>query len=208
MLGSHNSLTYLPTKTLWGKIVSPWAKCQDKDLIMQYNKGTRYFDIRVRFGKDRTPVAVHNKVEYEGDVYWILKLLNEYIKINGFNKVYLRLILDIRNKSDFKESQLLEQRLSFIEFCRNVLTLYDNLVIASAITYWNWQSIMPYLAIYKNIQSTTYSELDHRDLIEIHASVTAKWYEYLLGIKWYANKFKKLYNSYEDSKNIYLVDYI
>lgn len=217
MLGSHNSLTYLSPKTLWGKILSPWTKCQDKDLIRQYNNGARYFDIRVRFNKDGNPVAVHNKVEYRGDVYHILELLNEYIQVNGFNKAYLRLILDIRNKSDFEENQLLRQRLLFVEFCHNAINLYDNLVVASAITYWNWQSIMSYIAVYKDIQLPTTPELDYRGLIEIHASVTAKWYEYLLGTKWYADSIRRLYDadnirglydSYKNRESIYLVDYI
>ena len=209
MLGSHNSLTYLSPKTLWGKILSPWTKCQDKDLIRQYNNGARYFDIRVRFDKNRNPVAVHNKVEYRGDVYHMLELLNEYIQVNGFNKAYLRLILDIRNKSDFEENQLLRQRLLFVEFCHNAINRYDNLVVASAITYWNWQSVMPYIAVYKDIQLPTHnSELDYRGLIEIHASVTAKWYEYLLGTKWYADSIRGLYDSYKNRESIYLVDYI
>ena len=38
MIGSHNSISYLPPKNFWGKITRLWNKCQDKTLEEQYNK--------------------------------------------------------------------------------------------------------------------------------------------------------------------------
>ncbi len=47
MLGSHNSMTYLPL-TGWSRILRPWVRCQSLTLMEQYNAGVRYFDIRIR----------------------------------------------------------------------------------------------------------------------------------------------------------------
>lgn len=48
-----------------------------------------------------------------------------------------------------------------------------NVNIDSAITYWDWKE-------------------HYKPLIEVkefHASVSAKWYQYILGCKWFANKY-------------------
>lgn len=42
MIGSHNSMSYLPPKNLWGKITRLWNKCQDKTITEQYNNGVDY----------------------------------------------------------------------------------------------------------------------------------------------------------------------
>ena len=40
MLGSHNSMSYLPIKG-WKKILKPWIKCQDLTIQEQYNQGKK-----------------------------------------------------------------------------------------------------------------------------------------------------------------------
>ena len=72
MIGSHNSLTYLPAKTLVGKLLIPWTRCQNKTLVGQYNMGVRYFDIRGRFKKGICEI-VHNKIAFKGDLFEELK---------------------------------------------------------------------------------------------------------------------------------------
>ena len=64
MIGSHNTLSYLPPKNLWGKITRPWNKCQDKNLEEQVNAGIDYLDIRINFYKDEKWHFVHNRVDY------------------------------------------------------------------------------------------------------------------------------------------------
>lgn len=51
MIGSHNTLSYLPPKNLWGKITRPWNKCQNKNLEEQVNADIDYLDIRINFIK-------------------------------------------------------------------------------------------------------------------------------------------------------------
>ena len=72
-----------------------------------------------------------------------------------------------------------------------------NVNIDSAITYWDWKE-----------HYTSFIEVK-----EYHASVKATWYQYLLGCKWFANKynaFAKAFNiEYGTCPNrVLLLDYV
>lgn len=185
MIGSHNSMSYLPPRNILGKITRLWNKCQDKTITEQYNNGVDYFDIRINFYNDNEWHFVHNKVDYGviNDNIW------EYI---GKIKVPIRVIYDRRSKpkDDIHEENHFKIYLWFIRQKYNVN-------IDSAITYWNWKEHYKPLVKIK----------------EFHASVSAKWYQYLLGCKWFA----KHYNSYakqrhygysEDNERVLLLDYV
>ena len=46
VIGSHNSLSYLPLKHWWQKPLRIFARCQSMTLQEQYDEGVRLFDIR------------------------------------------------------------------------------------------------------------------------------------------------------------------
>lgn len=181
MIGSHNTLSYLPPKNLWGKITRPWNKCQDKTIEEQVNAGIDYFDIRIDFYSDNNWHFVHNRVDYgvvNNDIW-------EYI---GKTEVSIRIIYDRRSKP--KDVILEKQR--FIDYLYYLKEEY-NINIDSAITYWNWKECCaPFIRVK-----------------EFHASVSAKWYQYLLGCKWFANR----YNNFSKAANmcmneVLLLDYV
>ena len=184
MIGSHNSMSYLPPKNLWGKITRLWNKCQNKTLEEQFNSGVNYFDIRINLYNEEWHF-VHNKVDYgivDNDVW-------KYI---GKIKVPIRVIYDRRSKP--KDTSYRTNR--FITYLWILIEKY-NVNIDSAITYWDWKE-------------------HYKPLVEVkefHASVSAKWYQYILGCKWFA----KHYNSYakqrhygysEDNERVLLLDYV
>ena len=181
MIGSHNTLSYLPPKNLWGKITRPWNKCQDKTIVEQFNTNVDYFDIRINFYKDKKWHFVHNKVDY-GVVN------NDIWKYIGKTEVSIRIIYDRRSKP--KNVILEKQR--FIDYLSYLKEEY-NINIDSAITYWNWKECCaPFIRVK-----------------EFHASVSAKWYQYLLGCKWFANR----YNNFSKASNmcmneVLLLDYV
>lgn len=181
MIGSHNTLSYLPPKNLWGKITRPWNKCQDKTIEEQVNAGIDYFDIRINFYNDNEWHFVHNKVDY-GVVN------NDIWKYIGKTEVSIRIIYDRRSKP--KDVILEKQR--FIDYLSYLKEEY-NINIDSAITYWNWKECCaPFIRVK-----------------EFHASVSAKWYQYLLGCKWFANR----YNNFSKAANmcmneVLLLDYV
>lgn len=47
MIGSHNSMSYLPPKHWFWRLFTPFWRCQDKTIKEQINAGVRFFDIRV-----------------------------------------------------------------------------------------------------------------------------------------------------------------
>lgn len=181
MIGSHNTLSYLPPKNLWGKITRPWNKCQDRTIEEQVNAGIDYFDIRIDFYNDGKWHFVHNRVDY-GVVN------NDIWKYIGKTELSIRIIYDRRSKP--KDVILEKQR--FIDYLSYLKEEY-NINIDSAITYWNWKECCaPFIRVK-----------------EFHASVSAKWYQYLLGCKWFANR----YNNFSKAANmcmneVLLLDYV
>mgnify|MGYP004568968497 CR=1 FL=1 len=196
MLGSHNTMSYLPATKWWMKLITPWHRCQDRDIINQYNKGVRYFDIRLRV-IDGNWHFVHNRIDY-GRAN--LDSLKEIARLAGFDKdyIYFRFILDEREKPK-DENNLRGRFLKYIyHIIDTIQTPNNNVILDSVITAWNWEDIE--------------ASADERlPISEYHASATHKWYNLILGTK----IFSKLINTktlievskYTESRVI-LVDFI
>lgn len=192
MIGSHNTFSYLPIKNRWRKIFKPWYKCQDKTILKQINVGARFFDIRVKFDKKGNLQIVHNKIVFdinESQFWDIMDSVKELA--NKLNTIlYFRIILDIRNRPrDFAL-----QKCYLIDFANRFNSIDKLICLEHTITYWNWKP--------------TYYHINNFSIIEDHASVKAKWYEYILGTKYYATKVGYKYINEHSSKNIYLLDFI
>lgn len=48
MIGSHNTMTYLPARRWWWRLLTQWWRCQRKPLWEQWREGIDHLDIRVR----------------------------------------------------------------------------------------------------------------------------------------------------------------
>lgn len=192
MIGSHNTFSYLPIKNRWRKIFKPWYKCQDKDIIQQINNGARFFDIRVKFDKKGLLNIVHNKVVFDINEiqFWRLMVDVKNLAKELNTKLYFRVILDIRKEPKDKKHQLKFFKVFIYQFNK----FDERICLDHSITYWNWD----YTYYYNN----------QFNIIEDHASVKAKWYEYILGTKYYAIKVGYKYINEHSSKNIYLLDFI
>ena len=181
MIGSHNTLSYLPPKNLWGKITRPWNKCQDKSIEEQVNVGVDYFDIRIDFYNDNKWHFVHNRVDYG-------LVNNDIWKYIGKTELSIRIIYDRRSKP----KDVILEKYRFTNYLSYLKEEY-NVNIDSAITYWDWKEYCkPFIRVK-----------------EFHASVSAKWYQYLLGCKWFANR----YNNFSKAANmcmneVLLLDYV
>lgn len=166
MIGSHNTMSYLPAKNLWGMITKYWSRCQDKNLIEQYNAGARFFDIRVCKKKDGWHY-VHNKADYGiAD----LQALIDFFKTH--TDTYVRLIYDLRSTP----KDPTERRISFYK--EVVYPLLSNAwVRITYITFWDW--------------NVNYTHTLSVGEIENHASVSAKWWAYIL---WGTKGYAKIWN--------------
>lgn len=179
MLGSHNSLTYLPCRKWWMYLINWAAKCQSKTLGQQYHDGVRYFDIRVRFDKNDKPVIAHGLVEYKGIAENYVIVINEFAK-HYKDKVYVRFVLEFnRRPKDWCRQEVL-----LSEFVQNLMKECPYLIYDYDMSKWNEKVLVRY-----NINKTI--------LVHKYSSVLQSkrflWIPY-----WYA----KLHN--EDNRKTYL----
>lgn len=112
ILGSHNSWTYLPPKKWWMFPFKFTAKCQDCNIIEQYNLGVRCFDLRVRFNKSKLLVA-HGFFEYKIDQNLLFKQLKW---LNSCENISVRILHEVRTKNFY----IKESIESFQNFCSYV----------------------------------------------------------------------------------------
>lgn len=166
MLGSHNSMTYLPI-TGWGRVLRPWVRCQSLTLMEQYKRGVRYFDIRIRRDKTGQWRFCHNNVLL-GDT---VRGFADIFRVSQNAGVHFRFIYDIRRKP--KDADVIRKYLAvfvrYLQFERGVQ-------IDSAICMWEWRELL-----------STRQVTQH----EFHASVSAPWYEYILGCRLFAKRHNR-----------------
>lgn len=97
MIGSHNSMSYLPVRQWYLKPFWWMARCQSKTLNEQFHTyGVRLFDIRIRFDKNEEPIVAHGPIEFKCDVLDYIGQIDKFAdKVFFLNQpVYVRLILE------------------------------------------------------------------------------------------------------------------
>lgn len=198
MKGSHNTLSYLPVRSLWAKLQTPWHKCQDKDIYQQVEDGVRYFDIRVKLIHNIWHI-VHNRIDYGIlDIVGLTSTLNKLCLMIDDN-IYLRIVLDVRKYPN----NPVHYKKRFLALVKLIdANTQSKCIIDDSITFWNWQHLD-----YK----TGFDNKNRLSMIEYHTSIISKWYEYILGTKWFARKHNKEFLTEEmkrDSHIVYLMDYL
>ena len=149
MIGTHNSMTYLPPKNWWMYPFRFIAKCQSKDLTEQYYKyGVRIFDLRIAYDEYGCPEFRHGSMIYKGDVYEHLQYLNSLPE-----KVYVRLILEKNGHEDY-----------FIKDCKVFEDKYPNIIFFQGNRKSDWKKLytfkQPDLPLTQMISSMTWKIWD------------------------------------------------
>lgn len=146
MIGSHNSLTYLPVRQWYLKPFGWMARCQSKPILDQFaNYNIRLFDFRVRF-KNGEPIIAHGPFEFKsGKDCTILEFLfwvNEAAK--SFNTpAYVRLILESNKKMKDQD----KQELCFQEFCEYCIHKYPNITFFGGNRKYDWKVVYEFNVI-------------------------------------------------------------
>lgn len=138
MLGSHNSLTYLPCRKWWMYLINWAAKCQSKTLSTQFHDGAKYFDFRVRF-KDGKPVIAHGLIEYKGNIDHKVANLN-YLAEYFRETIYLRFVLEYNKIPEDFASQMA----SLVDLVRYYRGKYPNITYTYIMSKWNERPIASY----------------------------------------------------------------
>ena len=176
MLGSHNSLTYLPCRKWWMYLINWAAKCQSKTLNTQFHDGAKYFDFRVRF-KDGKPVIAHGLIEYKGNIYNMVANLNYFAEYFG-ETIYLRFVLEYNKIPEDFASQMA----SLADLVRYYRGKYPNITYTYVMSKWNEQKVATYYS----------KDTDTPTLIHKYSSVLKEkrflWIPY-----WYAKLHNKTF---------------
>lgn len=201
-LGSHNSWSYLTPKKWWMKLIGFTAKCQNVDVMTQYDTyGVRMFDLRIRFSDKPidNPMfsndikIVHGPIEYDYSYY---QLIGELEFFNSMKDVTIRLLLDLRGvkKEDYEV-----QRKKFNRFYRGVLRNFTNIKYVLGRDLPEWKKCI--------------ITLSDGSIKEDYASVSKPkyiddWYPY-----WYAkrkNKYIKrdFFNNINSTEEFLLIDFV
>ena len=177
MLGSHNSLTYLPCRKWWMYLINWAAKCQSKTLSEQFHDGVRYFDIRLKWdSRKETWIIAHGLIEYKGNIRRVLETLNSLAEFYN-KKLYVRFMLEYNKRPDDEATKIIKLR-NFVRYARGE---YSNIMYHLIETKWDEKVIERY----------------SNNIVLIHSySSVLGWKRFFLIPYWYA----KLHNK-ENRKN-------
>lgn len=133
ILASHNSFTYLKPRKWWMRLLSFMAKCQDVDMLSQYNDyDVRCFDLRIRFDEKSGDVKIaHGIIEYSVSDFTIHNMLRI---LNGKKDVFVRVLLETRTKKQYTTNQIM----LFRNFCDNIVKQYRNITFFGGRNLYNW----------------------------------------------------------------------
>ena len=143
ILGSHNTMSYQPPRTWWGKILRFTAKCQSANLYDQFHKyGCRLFDFRVRFSKNGDLVFAHGVVEFHGHVKTFIKYLDAIAEqVN--EPVYARIILESNKPMDDQDLQ--DEH--FCYFCEQIQKECPHIIFFGGRRKYDWSKLYEFYTV-------------------------------------------------------------
>lgn len=180
-IGTHNSMSYLPSKKWYMTPFKFIAKCQRKNIKEQYKLGARMFDIRVSFDKNGIPEFRHGSMVYKGNVEETLETIN-----NLPEKVYVRLILEANKPA--KDDKVKEDLFSL--FCTKWKNKYTNIRFFAGRRKYDWKLIYDFKrkepTLIQKISSMTgtvlddwyplmYAKVHNKKNIKEHKGNSSKW---------------------------------
>lgn len=137
MIGSHNTMSYLPVKQWYFKPLFWTARCQSKDIPEQYYKyKVRLFDIRVKFDKSGDLYFAHGPIMFKGDINKALSTLNT-LHEGDTTPLYCRVILE--GNKPAKDQVLQEEHFTY--FCENIQKLYKNIKFFGGNRKYDWKIV-------------------------------------------------------------------
>lgn len=129
MIGTHNSMSYLPPKKWWLKPFRFIAQCQTKTIREQFEKyGVRLFDLRISYDKNGIPEFRHGLMAFKSDVLGTLRYLDEREV-----PIYVRLTLETNGQEDL-----------FIRDCKLWETGFPNLIFFNGTRKSDWKRIFTF----------------------------------------------------------------
>jgi len=141
LIGSHNSWSYLNPKQWYFRPFAWMAKCQSLTIREQYEKGIRFFDLRVRLNWAGVVKPVHGLTEYKGYI------IDDLLWLNMHKGCTVRILLDMRNltwtmnKVDRAKEQA-KQIVRFKDFIEHAQQSLPNVNIVDCYTMPGWEKVL------------------------------------------------------------------
>ena len=137
IIGTHNSMTYLRPQHWYGWLMLPFARCQSKTLMKQWEAGSRCFDLRVRFNRRGDATFAHGLYEcrHDADPYETVRTLAA-LALTESETLYVRLVLEDTASTEYNEYY-------FRKFCRFV-QLFPSLVPFQGNRKGDWKQIFEF----------------------------------------------------------------
>jgi hypothetical protein len=116
-----------------------FAKCQSLNILQQYNKGARMFDMRIKFKVDLKawdkPYFSHGLTTYRQDINTVLTDLNSLAKTDD-TKIVIRLMLEeyYDDHDNYNETY-------FVSFCKAVQFKYPNIEFYGGYRKWDFKQL-------------------------------------------------------------------
>lgn len=130
ILGSHNTMSYLPVAKWWMKPFNIFSKCQDLDILKQLDLGIRHFDIRIRSNDKGEWCFAHGLVEYSNE-----RTVEDFLYFLHTYKCSVRLIYE----DTFTKHK--NETVAFILFVRHIAALYKNLSFIEIRRKSDWKDL-------------------------------------------------------------------
>ena len=141
ILGSHNSMTYLKSHSIFMNIFKFCWRCQTSDIDTQLLRGVRCFDIRIRleesnwvFAHGKSILKATTQNGYNG-LDGLLNNLNKYA-VSTSSKIYIRLILE-ESKENLKQEE------AFVKKVKEIYNKYTpNLIFFEFTRKFDWKILV------------------------------------------------------------------
>lgn len=200
MIGSHDTMTYLPVKQWYFKPLKWTAKCQSKTLSQQfYDHGVRLFDFRVRFDKNGNPIMAHGPIVFKGCISNYMYDLNNMAA--GLNElVYVRVLLE--SNSEMKDQE--HQEALFKQFCDDIQAYYKHLTFFGGRRKYDWK------IVYKFPQDVTLDD-KYSSVTNIFGGSKDSWVAKLDDLwPWLYAKLRNKKNiaNHKDEDGILFIDFV
>lgn len=194
ILGTHNSMSYLPCKLWVLRFFNMlFAQCQNKDIIEQYDEGARVFDIRVYRESNNDWGFAHGLIKYRTlqSIFSIINVLQHHNDFIGDgDQLYIRLILE-RYKSE-------EECEWFKSLCKNLELEFPGINFIGGNRKKDWKKLYTF--------KTDIPDSEVNQLVSSMAE-DARWYEKFMPWAYALRMNKKNKEKYKENC-INIIDFI
>jgi len=139
-IATHNSGTGEVSKNLLRMIVVPFARCQRKSVIEQYQAGASYFDFRIRNSGDAW-VFAHGLWESKVNPFVVMQTLDGLCAKDG-REVYISFTYEGYLRGELERKEFCDMIDNNLAFCQHIRPVYIQIRKPSWETLHLWESIV------------------------------------------------------------------